>query len=446
MLLIHPPVVKPCEPPAGLARLAGALNHHQVQHEIVDANLESLFHRIQSPVTDVDQWTGRAVRHLTSNLEALRMGRAFDNLDRYKRTVTDINRVVQKAQPQFGGTLSLVNYADNQLSPVRSADLIRAAENPEKNPFFDWFSPRLDSLLKDRPPSLIGLSVNYLSQALCAFAMAGYVRKRALAAKIIMGGGLITSWLAGPDWRNPFEGLIDELVAGPGERPLLLSRGIESIKDHYRPDYGTFSNNSYLAPGFILPYSASRGCYWNRCSFCPESAEGHPFRPVRFEQVSADLKALITETRPVLVHLLDNALSPALLKWLCEKPIPAPWYGFARLSEELTRPGFLPGPEEIRLPDAQAGPGIGGSNGPGPPGQGDRSGVGLIGLGELENGRDCDLCLFTVRNTGRRPRLCQTDPGFRCPPPPGDRVFKSGHFQSAPLWPRRREDGNRRLL
>ena len=340
MLLIHPPVVKPCEPPAGLARLAGALGHHHVQAEILDANGEGLFHRLRGSVPDPDKWTGRALRHLSSNLEALRSGRAFDNLDRYKRTVTDINRVVQKAQPQFDGTLTLVNYADNQLSPVRSADLIRAAENPEKNPFFDWFSARLDSLLKDRQPSLIGLSVNYLSQALCAFAMAGYVRKRSSAAKIIMGGGLITSWLAGPGWRNPFEGLIDELVAGPGERPLLLSRGIESVKNNYRPDYRAFSNNGYLAPGFILPYSASSGCYWNRCSFCPESAEGHRFRPVPFEQVSADLEALITETRPVLVHLLDNALSPALLKWLCENPIPAPWYGFARLSEELTSLDF----------------------------------------------------------------------------------------------------------
>ena len=340
MLLIHPPVVKPCEPPAGLARLAGALNHHQVQHEIVDANLESLFHRIQSPVTDVDQWTGRAVRHLTSNLEALRMGRAFDNLDRYKRTVTDINRVVQKAQPQFGGTLSLVNYADNQLSPVRSADLIRAAENPEENPFFDWFSARLDSLLRDRPPSLIGLSVNYLSQALCAFAMAGYVRKRAWAAKIIMGGGLITSWLAGPDWRNPFEGLIDELVAGPGEGALLLSQGIAPIKRPYCPDYSALMDNRYLAPGFILPYSASQGCYWSRCSFCPESAEGHRYRPIPPSQVMKDLKALIHQTRPVLIHLLDNAVSPALLRHLCKNPLPIPWYGFARITRELTDPDF----------------------------------------------------------------------------------------------------------
>jgi hypothetical protein len=28
MILIHPPVAKPCEPPAGIAKLCGSLNHH----------------------------------------------------------------------------------------------------------------------------------------------------------------------------------------------------------------------------------------------------------------------------------------------------------------------------------------------------------------------------------------------------------------------------------
>lgn len=340
MLLIHPQTVKPCESPAGLARLAGALNHHQVHHRIIDANLEGLCFRLQSPVTDADQWTRRAVRHLSANLEALWNGQAFKNLDRYKRVVNDLNRVVQSAGPPFNGTLSLGNYTDQTLSPVRSADLIRAAETPEQNPFFDYFSGRLDGVLKDQQPSLIGLSVNYLSQALGAFALAGYVRKKAPGVKIVMGGGLISSWLSGPGWRNPFEGLVDELVAGPGERPLLLSRGITPHKRPYLPDYGVFMDNRYGAPGFILPYSASQGCYWSRCSFCPECAEGRRYRPIPPSRVMKDLKALIRQTRPVLIHLLDNAVSPALLRHLGENPLLVPWYGFVRITKELTDPDF----------------------------------------------------------------------------------------------------------
>jgi hypothetical protein len=340
LLFIYPPVAKPSEPPAGLAKLAGVLNPHHIQHDLIDVNLEALSHRLNNSVNGHDRWTKRAISHLGSNLTSLYNGEAFNNLDRYKRTVKDINRVMETAQPPFDGSVTLVNFTDHMFSPVRSSDLLRAADTPEQNPFFDYFSARLDGLLKDRQPSLIGISLNYLSQALCAFAMAGYIRKRVPGLRIIMGGGLITSWMAGLGGRNPFAGLIDEIIAGPGERPLLSSQGIQPMEGEYRPDYEAFADNRYLSPGFILPYSASSGCYWNRCAFCPECAEGNRYRPIPHRQVINDLEVLIQKTKPVLVHLLDNALSPALLKQLCQTPISATWYGFTRFFEELTNPDF----------------------------------------------------------------------------------------------------------
>ena len=139
MLLIYPPVAKPSEPPAGLAKLAGVLNHHHIQPHILDANLEALYHRIDRPVDSSDQWTRRATAHLASNLATLLNGEAFNNPDRYKRTVMDINRVVQTAQPQFDGAVTLVNYTDHRFSPVQSADLILAAENPGTKSLFRIF-------------------------------------------------------------------------------------------------------------------------------------------------------------------------------------------------------------------------------------------------------------------------------------------------------------------
>jgi radical SAM superfamily enzyme YgiQ (UPF0313 family) len=98
--------------------------------------------------------------------------------------------------------------------------------------------------------------------------------------------------------------------------------------------------NGYLAPGPILSYSASSGCYWNQCSFCPEKAEGNPFKPVPFDSVLMDLHDLTERTKPVLVHLLDNALSPLLLKAITESSFSFPWYGFARISPHLTDRDF----------------------------------------------------------------------------------------------------------
>ncbi|MGB5984387.1 MAG: hypothetical protein WBG37_03710, partial [Desulfobacterales bacterium] len=42
VLLIHPPVAKPCEPPSGIARLAAVLEARGVHSCIWDANLEAL--------------------------------------------------------------------------------------------------------------------------------------------------------------------------------------------------------------------------------------------------------------------------------------------------------------------------------------------------------------------------------------------------------------------
>jgi radical SAM superfamily enzyme YgiQ (UPF0313 family) len=282
----------------------------------------------------------------------------------------------------------LANYQHEELSPARSTDLIRAAENPEDNPFYPFFKKRLTEFLKSEQPSVIGFSLNYLSQALCTFAMIGFLRRECPRVKLILGGGLVTSWMRRPHWQNPFKDLVDHLVAGPGETPLLslidvnpvrnssgtlnptrpasrseagagitlkcdpaaeqwgiISDGVTGLKecserqfvnDHYRPNYDSLPIRDYFAPGPILPYSSSSGCYWNRCSFCPERAEGNPYVAIPVEEVILDLLHLVDRQKPVLIHLLDNAISPSLMKAISEDPPGVPWYGFVRITRHLT--------------------------------------------------------------------------------------------------------------
>lgn len=380
VLLIHPPLVKPSEPPAGLARLAGALRRHDVSCTVVDANLEGLIYlmngRLAGQRKDAgpagDTWTRRANRHLEANLCFLRSRDGYREADRYKRAVLDINRVLAKSVSADAFRLSLTDYEDRQRSPVRSRDLVWAAETPAENPFHAYFNPRFTALLEKEQPTSIGFSLNYLSQALCCFAMIGFLRRVLPAAKIILGGGLATSWMQRPDWRNPFGGLIDAWIAGPGEASLLALSGIVWDGMPAMPDYRSFPLQDYLSPGFILPYSASAGCYWRRCAFCPEKAEASVYRPFPDGRVVEELlqwntfrsgSALagrdhacaksaavgikgshITKPhdlmRPVLIHLLDNAVRPSLLRHLILNPPGVPWYGFARISKDLTNPEF----------------------------------------------------------------------------------------------------------
>ncbi len=340
IIFIYPPVAKACEPPAGIARLSGLLRARGVAVTVLDANLEGLRHLCTSPVTADDTWTRRAVRSADVHLRALTGARGFGNPDRYRRAVFDLNRVLSAAGRPYGVHLGLANYQDDRLAPVRSRDLLQAAREPERNPFFPYFSRRLARLLDDDAPAIVGFSINYLSQALTAFAMAGHLKKIRPAAQLIAGGGLITSWLRRPGWRNPFEGLFTRLTAGAGEDALLDMLQIADDGRTFPPDYDDLSLLPYLSPGFILPYSAAGGCYWNRCSFCPERAERTPYRPLPPPTVIADLKALSARHRPVLIHLLDNALSPALMAAMAAEPPGPSWYGFARITPHLADPAF----------------------------------------------------------------------------------------------------------
>ncbi|MBF0559626.1 MAG: radical SAM protein [Nitrospirae bacterium] len=343
MLLIYPPVAKPCEPPAGIARLSGMLAKHGVEHRLLDANIEGLLHLLQMPMPAEkkdDIWSKRAFRNLEANLSHLRDPGLYNHLDRYKRTVRDIGRVLSDVSPN-GSTIGLVNYEQEGLSPLRSNDLLAASERPELDPFYSYFRVRLEGLFSENGPSVIGISLNYLSQALCAFSMIGFIKRELPHVKIIMGGGLVTSWLKSRTWKNHFAGLVDHLVAGPGEYQILAYLGIEPTEQRMpQPDYLSLPGEKYLSPGFVLPFSASTGCYWSRCTFCPEQAERNPYIVLPPDQVIADLNDLRHKTNPALVHFLDNAISPALLDALAVHNIGILWYGFARIASRMTDPDF----------------------------------------------------------------------------------------------------------
>jgi hypothetical protein len=335
VVLIHPPVVKPSEPPAGVARLAGALRQHGVQCAVIDANIEGLHALLDRGCMAEDTWSRRAFRHLGRHRSALRSPDTYRRPDVYRRAVADTGRLLALTGRDAGIDVGWGDYRDRELSPVRSADLRQSALHPERNPFFEYFRSVLLPRIIALEPAVAGISINYLSQALCAFALIGMLRRACPDMRIWVGGGLITSWMRRPGWVGGWGDLVDRIVSGSGEAPLLAEFRPGAPVRGYDPDYSDLIANPYISPGFILPFSASEGCWWRRCAFCPERAERRPFRSLPVGDVIAGLHRLTAQTRPSLIHLLDNAVSPALLKALAQHPPGAPWYGFVRAGAPL---------------------------------------------------------------------------------------------------------------
>jgi radical SAM superfamily enzyme YgiQ (UPF0313 family) len=342
IILIHPPVAKCTEPPAGIARLASCLKANAIRHEIIDANLEGILFLLQHASdknTATDNWTKRAIKHRDQNLATLKNTATYQNQSRYEKAVRDINRLLKMTGKASDIDLTLVDYQSKHLIPVKSSDLISAANKPKNNSFYPYFQNRLTKVL-EKNFDFVGFSLNYLSQALCTFSMIGFIKKIHPRQKIILGGSLITSWMKLGIDQSVVGGLADNLVEGEGEQKLLELMEIENGMMNCSPAYDDFPNNQYLSPGLILPYSSSRGCYWHKCAFCPEKAEGNAYLPLEVSQVTSELQKLTGQMNPKLIHILDSSISPLLLKALVENPPGAPWYGFARVTEHLANEDF----------------------------------------------------------------------------------------------------------
>ncbi len=341
MLLIFPPVAKPCEPPAGVALLSAALKEHGQPCTVYDANIEGLLHLINSDITPVDSWSERALKHRTQIIQDLKTPSLYNNMDRYHQRVYDLNKLLTISVDTKRFRITLSDYSDNHLSSVNSIDLLKSAENYQENPFYPFFENSLRQKVLACDAEYVGISMCYLNQALVSFALAGWIKDNFKEKKIIMGGGLLSSWMSQPGFDDPFKDLVDISIRGEGEIPLLELAGKDGGgKKHFIPDYDFVPDDLYLAPGKILPFRASIGCYWSKCRFCPEKAEIRPYASQRAVKVLEDVRCIEKKYQPDYIHFIDNAMTPAFLKTLSQNRFSFEWYGFVRFEKEFLNPAF----------------------------------------------------------------------------------------------------------
>jgi hypothetical protein len=342
MLLVYPPVARSTEPPIGIARLAGLLKANGVPVCCLDLCQEGLDYLLGLECEAQDTWTRGALRRRERHRALLRDPAVYRNRDRYGRAVHDLGRALHAVSAPFGVEVGLADYREAKRSPLRRADLLDAAATYETNPFFPLFRARITEALAALPARTVGLSVTYLSQALCAFAILGFVKAVRPDLSVLLGGGLITSWVAQGSLPadEGFDGLVDAILPGRGEDGIFPFLGVPQRIPTAAPDFGDLAPHDYLAPARILPYNFSTGCPWKRCSFCPEKAEGSRYVGVRVGTALEEIGTLVARHAPGLLHFTDTEIAPLYLRALADFPPGVPWYGFARFSALLTDPDF----------------------------------------------------------------------------------------------------------
>jgi len=79
------------------------------------------------------------------------------------------------------------------------------------------------------------------------------------------------------------------------------------------PDYSDLDLSLYPAPSPMLLYSPTRGCYWNKCSFCGygfNQSGAHSYREIPVPQAVADLRRMQEQFGTANFYLSCDVLAP----------------------------------------------------------------------------------------------------------------------------------------
>lgn len=398
--LIYPPVADPSMPYVALPLLTAVLR--RAGHEVVpiDANAEAIDHLLSGPraaelATRVRERFARLdARSSLSHAEQLAYVRLWEALpaaavvpgviDGARAALRDPARFYDpeaygRAADLAEAALELASAAYTPLdvslrgyrtpfSWLTPGEIARDAE-PERDPFAPWIALHLLPRLVAARIDAVGLSIAFPGQLQPAWALATAIRAELPDVLLLAGGPALSQRLLPlPEaTRRAALGPFDAAVLGEGEvtLPRLLdaaARGdrprgtypgepVQDLATVPPPDYDGLDLAPYLAPEPVLPYDATRGCYWGRCAFCHYGPVAHGtarYRERPLERIVADLADLRRRGARV-VYLSHDTLAPRLafaladalrevgsdVRWACDvRPEPAlAGAGAVRLAE-----------------------------------------------------------------------------------------------------------------
>jgi len=211
--------------------------------------------------------------------------------------------------------------------------------------FYLWVQKNIDWKHYD----IIGFTLNY-GQFLPSLAVAKYIKEQ-YSDKIIVFGGSRTTGELGQHVLQAFD-YVDFIVSGEGEEalyrlaanpgqyqhvPHLIYRKQNDVQwntseqpidlnalpppcyDHFYAQLQTKSPEvqQYYQYHGRLPVEISRGCWWNKCSFCNLNIQYTSYREKTVERIIEEITLLSDRYKMVTFELIGNTLPKKQYRTLC---------------------------------------------------------------------------------------------------------------------------------
>jgi anaerobic magnesium-protoporphyrin IX monomethyl ester cyclase len=385
-LLIYPPITDPTSPYHSLTYLDSyARSRGYPAADIVDVNVEAFHYSytpgatawleaelaavragagrdpaksaiIQAGLLQVGDPDAAAVR---SAVGLLQDPARFYDYDLYQRSVDQIQAWMNclgaigfPGQFRSGFQLGIMQqFIDGPASAMTDHRGLERINRPFEPYYEEVLVPRIRAGGYD----VVGINITYAWQLPFALWIGRLIRRCAPSAFLIAGGTEVASaWKYSLD-RATYAALFDDFdatVVGEGEAAYVailesrrrgtLPEGEPNIHLHPRfgarrslpfkytelgglpvPDFSGIDWSQYLSPEPFVYYSPTRGCYWNKCTFCDyglnSDSPTSPWRQTREERMVEEVRAISKHSR--FIYFSVDVLAPATILRFAERAV-----------------------------------------------------------------------------------------------------------------------------
>ncbi len=230
-----------------------------------------------------------------------------------------------------------------------SSEILEAVEDTQVNVYRDVFEHILKPAIEEAQPEIIGISIVLQQQLFSSMTFCALIKQQFPHIHVTIGGNTVTRLRdVLPQASNLFS-LFDSAVVYEGETaflklieavgtksdlsavPNLLYRDTNGIHVNTAtssenmaalppPDFDGLPLEKYFVPDRVLPYLATRGCYWGRCEFC-DHGEGYTagYRTKKVQEIIEEVSFLKEKYQTRHFHFTDESYPPALFRKLTNK-------------------------------------------------------------------------------------------------------------------------------
>ena len=351
------------------SRIAGELNHliHVEKQRALDEEESTLKAQLL-------QSTPEVLSQLSSDAEQAKeilRGESFYDIDKLEWATNTLHKTM--ALISLGYYPAQICFppieTDLVYKPYMSSEILEALDDDQINIYRDVYRQLIAPVMQKEKPGMVGISIVQQKQLIPSFTFSKMIKEEFPDLHITVGGNIVTRIRDELKIQDKLFGYIDSAILYEGENaylqlvdavenskplsglPNLIYRdesGIHANKDVCSedlsklppPDFDGLSLEKYFVPKLILPYLATRGCYWGRCTFC-DHFQGYVegFRTMQVDQIVEEIKFLKDKHNTRYFHFTDESYPPALFRKLSqrlvEEKLDIVWTTHMRFEETL---------------------------------------------------------------------------------------------------------------